>query len=63
MKQILFSICIFSLFGVTEKKEIPAKKYIKDPRPTLEQQVQLAQNELLRLNSKFDETVAEIPEK
>ena len=61
MKKILFLFFVIPLLGVTQVEEKPLEKkevYIK--RPTLEQQVQLKENELRLKNSRIKVGISEL---
>jgi hypothetical protein len=64
MKKVFFLIVMFSLLSIDTMPRIdykPKERIIYTTiRPTLEQKIQLKRNELIRVNSKIEVSLAEI---
>ena len=64
MKKVIFIIVMFSLLGLDTlpqpKFEKKVRLFNSTIRPTLEQQIQLKKNELIRVNSKIEISLAEL---
>lgn len=64
MKKVFFLIVMFSLLSIDTMPRIdykPKERIIYTTiRPTLEQKIQLKSNELIRVNSKIEVSLAEI---
>lgn len=61
MKKALLLFFVIPLLGVTQIEQKPlVKKEVTEKRPTLEQQVQLKENQLGLINSRIQVKIAEL---